>query len=232
MLHKADERWVLEAYPGLVQTDGGVAGSIEFEASYDVSRDLFQILEAHSPVKGDGSALTCRFEIRIEERRVKSFSELPALYVGGVDPTPDRHFGGDKSACLCSSLEEGEFLAPDLQFRSYLERLIIPFLYGQTFYSLNGRWPWSEYAHYATGLLESYARYPDRAKTESLLQSLTQYRDIWPAIRAALLQRNYVKGHTPCFCEKKDQIRRCHPDALRGLQRLWRDVRELNLPIA
>jgi hypothetical protein len=42
-------------------------------------------------------------------------------------------------------LEEDDFLDPEFQFRLFLERLVIPFLYGQAFYSANGRWPWIEY---------------------------------------------------------------------------------------
>jgi hypothetical protein len=143
----------------------------------------------------------------------------------------DRHFGADKSACLCSSLEEDEFLTPELQFRLVLEKLVIPFLYGQLFYSLNQRWPWSEYAHYVTGLLESYGKYPDPTKIENLVQMLMRCQDVWPAIRAALRQKNYIKGHTPCFCSKKDQMRRCHPNALRGIQQLQCDIQARKIVI-
>lgn len=231
MLQKDDEKWLQETYPRLVVTDGDLAGRIEFDASYDRRHDAFQILGSDSVLEGDALALACSFEVRIEERKGRSLSRLPALYVGGVDPILDRHFGGDNSACLCSPLEEDEFLIPDLQFRLFLERLVIPFLYGQLFYSLNGCWPWLEYAHSATGLLESYGRYPDRAKAGILLEALKQCGAVWPAIQGALLRRDYVKGHTPCFCGGEDQIRRCHPDALRGVRRLWRDIRELNLPV-
>ncbi len=231
MLKKDDEGWLCQAYPGLVPTHTGLAGTIEFNASYDAGSDLFRILGEGVPDEVGGLALAGRFEIRIEERTVKSFSALPALYVEGVEPSSDRHFGGDKSACLCSSLEEDEFLTPEFESRLFVEKLVVPFLYGQVFYDLHRRWPWSEYSHFATGLLESYGKFPDPTKIEGFLQTLMQYRNIWPAIRIALLQKDYIKGHIACFCEKKDQIRRCHPAALRAIQQLRCDIEKAKIVI-
>jgi hypothetical protein len=113
-----------------------------------------------------------------------------------------------------------------------LEQLVIPFLYGQSFYSKCHRWPWKEYAHNATGLLESFDDL-DTANVEELrifLDMLAADRDSWPHIRA-VLQRNEVKGHTPCFCPRRDHIRRCHPKALAGLRRLQQLVKRTSLPV-
>ena len=98
---------------------------------------------------------------------------------------------------------------------------MIPFLYGQSFYSEHRRWPWKEYAHNATGLLESFddSNINGEDEVQSFVYLLAGDRDAWPQIRAAL-QRDVVKGHTACFCPKRDHIRRCHPKALDGLRRL------------
>ncbi len=169
--------------------------------------------------------LTGSFNIRIEERREKSTSRLPAVLVEEVEPTPGRHFNQkDKTACLCSPLEEDEFLEPEFSFRPFLERLVIPFLYGQAFYSSRGGWPWAQYEHGATGILEAYSKVAGSGSAEACLRLLIQDPG-WSQIKAALGQKSYVKGHTLCFCERRDQIRRCHPDALRGLLQLQRDLR-------
>jgi len=231
MLKPEDEEWLSEAFSGLVPTDTSVAGLITFKAAFDVQRDLFTILGEKASDDIPGLVLTGTLKIRIEERTVKAFSALPALYVEEIEPSTDRHFGGDKSACLCSSLEEDEFLTPEFQFRVFLEHLVIPFLYGQIFFSSEGHWPWSEYAHYATGLLESYGKYPDPSKAAELLQKIMKYDDSWPAVRAALQRMDHIKGHTPCFCSKRDQIRRCHPNALRGIRQLQNDIRMQKIAI-
>jgi hypothetical protein len=195
-----------------------------FAAAYDAERNRFQVLDANVHAEADGVVLAGKFTIRIEERTVKVFSSLPALFVEEIEPSSNRHFGADKSACLCSPLIEGEFLSPTFELKHFIEELVIPFLYGQLFYSANRRWPWSEYAHFATGLLEAYAHCPDPTKIEGLLRILAGYPDTWPLIKALLQRKSYIKGHTPCLCSTRDQMRRCHPDALRGLQQLRRDL--------
>jgi hypothetical protein len=226
MLKADDREWLARAFPGLTPTDTCLAGVIELRATFDSDSGLFQILGDDPLVESRGLALAGRYTVRIEERTAKTFSALPALYFEEIEPSSDRHFGPDKSACLCSALEEDEFLSPDFQLQRFLERLVIPFLYGQVFYSLNQRWPWPEYAHGATGLLESYGKFPVPAKLDSSLVALIQCGQAWPPIRAALLQRDYIKGHTACFCERKDQIRRCHPRALQGIRQLQQDIKD------
>lgn len=226
MLKASDRDWLARAFPGLTTTDAGLAGIIKFRAAFDSDSALFQILGDDPRAEDRGLVLEGEFAVRVEARSSRSFSALPAVYVEGIEPCSARHFGPDKSACLCSALEEDEFLTPDFQLQLFFERLVIPFLYGQVFYSLNQRWPWSEYAHGATGLLESYGRLSQPAKLDSFLQTLTQCQDAWPAIRAALLQKDYIRGHTACFCEKKDQIRRCHPGALEGIRLLQKNIRD------
>src|ERR1700727_2238404 len=53
-------------------------------------------------------------------------------------------------------------LSGAFQIRAFLEQLVIPFLYGQVFYSSKNRWPWAEYAHGATGILEAYSKTRDQ----------------------------------------------------------------------
>lgn len=224
MLKDNDEQWLRANYPGLVRDGRTVTGTIEFSASYRSENNQFVILGEESADGESAEVLTSQFNIRIAERRDKSTSQLPAVFVDGVEPVPERHFNQkDQSACLCSPLEEREFLEPEFDFRLFVERLIIPFLYGQTFYSSHRRWPWGEYAHGATGILEAYSTVHDPTRAEACLQLLKEDRN-WLRIQAALGQKPYVKGHTLCFCEKRDQIRRCHPRALAGLLQLQRDL--------
>ena len=231
MLRESDEQWLHDNHPGLIPAEHGVAGRIEFAASYSEESHTFLIRSDGVPDQAAAVALSGVFEIRIDERSNESVSRLPALYVQGVDPTDDRHFNQkDKSACLCIPFEEDEFLQPEFQFRLFLERLVIPFLYGQIFYSSRGHWPWTEYAHGATGILEAYSKIRDQNRATECLHLLAQDR-AWPRIKSALRQSPQIKGHTPCFCPKMDHIRRCHPGALKGTLRLQRDLEALGRPI-
>jgi hypothetical protein len=230
MLTDEDKLWLREKHPGLAPVSEGVTGTIEFEAAYNKQSDRFFV--PCDGVANSGSVvLSGQFKIRIQERINKSFSSLPAVFVEEVDPISDRHFSQiDKTACLCSPLIENEFLVPKFQFEIFLERLVIPFLYAQVYYSREKHWPWSEYAHGATGLLEAYSKIADPSKADECLQKLALDANAWPRIKAALHQEPYVKGHTPCFCPKRNPIRRCHPRALEGIQQLRRDIRTRTTP--
>jgi hypothetical protein len=232
MLTKEDESWLFTAYPQLVPSKNGVAGTIEFKAAYNSETGRFLILPDGTDADGVGTILSSRFNVRIEQRTSILFSILPAVYVEDVAPLEERHFSqADKSACLCSPFHEQELLKPQFQFKRFLEELVIPFLYGQTFYSTHQRWPWAEYSHGATGLLEAYLNISDESRAEECLTTLAKDRN-WSRIESALQQKPHIKGHIPCFCPKQDHIRRCHPKALQGLLQLQRDIRALGTPIA
>src|SRR6266581_2589438 len=180
MLKESDELWLRDAHPALIPAGNAITGGIEFRASYGQQTNRFLILADHTADPIDAVTLSGAFQIRIEERSDKSDSRLPALYVQGIDPTTERHFNQrDKSACLCSPFDENDFLEPEFQFRPFFERLVIPFLYGQVFCSSKGHWPWAEYAHGATGILEAYSKVRDQNRTEQCLQKLAQDMS-WP----------------------------------------------------
>ncbi len=231
MLRNEDEEWLRTAYPRLTPQANGLAGVVEFKAAYDSQSNRFLIPEDSASDGIAGLALSGEFRIRIEERISKVFSSLPAVFLPDVEVTESRHFGRDRSACLCSPFAEEEFLRPEFQFRNFFEQLVIPFLYGQVFYDIKGDWPWREYSHGATGILEAYAEIVGAASPRDCLQLLRQYDTLWKRIRDALLQEPYVKGHTPCFCPKMDHIRRCHSTALKGARRLQRDAAEQGIAI-
>jgi hypothetical protein len=231
MLTASDEEWLRHNYSGLQPSEGAVSGTITFTASYDRDTNKFYILSDEIPDGATSIVLSGSFQIRIEERTDKSTSQLPALYVQGINPIPERHFGqADKSACVCSPFDEQDFLKPELQFRAFLEQLVIPFLYGQLFYSSENRWPWPEFSHGATGILEAYSKISNASRATDCLRLLAQDKN-WRNICSALQQKPHIKGHILCFCEKPDQIRRCHPDALEGARRLQQDLRALGIPI-
>src|SRR5580704_12090307 len=100
MLKESDEQWLRHAHPALGLTGNAITGTIDFRASYDQQSNRFLILADHAGEPVDAVTLSGAFQIRIEERTDKSDSRLPALYVQGIDPTPERHFNQrDKSAC-------------------------------------------------------------------------------------------------------------------------------------
>ncbi len=226
-----DKEWLNKRYPQLSLNDSGISGILEFTAVYDDKSGSFFIIEGETGNKPEGTQLSGKFKIELRERSDTSLSRLPALFIEGIDPIMDRHFNQrDKIACLCSPFEEEGFLIPEFRFAKFLEELVIPFLYGQAFYSANGHWPWSEYAHGATGLFESYFKEGDSGKANECVRKLSLDKD-WGEIKSVLGNKSGIKGHLPCFCEKADFMRRCHPNALNGLRQLWRDIRDQKITL-
>lgn len=229
VLKEKDREWLALRYPGLRPEPNGVAGRIDCRATYNASTNRFLVLNDSVADVVGGVELRINFVVRISERTHKADSALPALHVQAVEATPDRHFNPvDKSACLCSPFEEREFVEPSFDFRRYLEELVIPFLYGQTYYIDHKRWPWRDYSHGTIGLLQSYAWFSDRIDLQLCLRILRERKD-WPTVRSALLQRGRVKGYVPCFCGTKRNIRTCHPDAWCGIELLRQKVRSLRV---
>jgi len=232
MLNQTDEKWLRATHPGLAFADKVVQGDLRFSASYDRATNTFVLLGDPQAGILKGETLSGSFRVHIQERTDKSVSKLPALHIENVERTPKRHFNQqDKSACLCSPLEEQEFLEPDFCFPKYLQQLVIPFLYGQLYVTANNQWPWAEYEHGATGILEAYSKAKDQTSLDECLRQLRRDPS-WPAIRAGLRQVPYMKGHTPCFCGKKDHIRRCHPAAWQGALRLQKDLISLGIVVS
>lgn len=230
MLNAIDEHWLNEVQPGLTRDGDAIVGSVAFRAIYQPEVHRFEIL-GRDAVRNSADVVSAIFRIRIEARKDAAYSRLPSLFVEGIDPNPDRHFNqNDKSACLCSPLDEDDFLDPEFNFQQYLCELVIPFLYGQVYFSQHGRWPWPDYAHGAVGILEAYE---DRGGAHNLHECLRRLRQDsgWERIRRTLLQSSPIKGHTCCFCSRGEKIRRCHPKALLGARRLQRDIAILKVSI-
>src|SRR4051794_32258009 len=102
MLTKSDEEWLNRSHPNLLFNGSSISGTINFAATYNAEINRFLILEDGVVDEVGGIPLSGTFKIRIEPRLTFSHSALPAVYVDDVEPIENRHFGFDKSACLCS----------------------------------------------------------------------------------------------------------------------------------
>ncbi len=225
MLNDDHKAWLCQAYPRLSSASDEISGVVDFTGTYNGESGHFQVLYGDSEDEVGGLRLTGSFAVRLKPRNDTSLSKLPALYVLDVKPIDDRHFSQiDQSACLCSPFEEEEFLVGGLAFIAFFEQLIIPFLYGQEFFSRYRRWPWGEYAHGAVGLLEAYADIRDPLRAEECWNKLRHDTKAWPGISSVLEQLSEVSERIRCFCPRKDQMRRCHPRALEGLRQLRRHL--------
>lgn len=228
MLTKSNKQWLEEYYPGLsVESNDKVTGEVFLTATYNKESGRFLEIEQDTIDGVGGQRLSGTFKIAIITRTITTHSRLPALIVENIDTIPNRHFNqSDRSACMCNPIEEGEYLEPQFDFQRYFKELVIPFLYGQLYYSQEGHWPWFDYAHGGLGTIEAFSRNSTPDKAIECIQRISQEVQLWKIIKPMLLQKEDIKGHTLCPCPKHEHLRRCHPVALEGLRLLRKVVKE------
>ena len=132
------------------------------------------------------------------------------------------------TACLCvKQMEKGRF-PPGSNLVTFIDDLVIPYLYGLSYYDKNGRWPWIEYNHGSLGLLEFYAEDESEQTKESIQQVVAQVR----------LEINWKEYHKQfrkpspeklCVCGSRKPFQKCHPRAWPGVLRLHADLKRFQL---
>lgn len=230
-----DKSWIKANYPELTLTNDEISGVVDVLATYNPESRMFLDLKNTTVDAVGGIRLSGNFSIMIAEREMseRAFSDLPKVIIDGILAQPERHINPtDKSACLCSPLEEESYLYPTFQIAGFFEKLLIPFLYGQIFYDSFKSWPWPDYGHGAIGILESYNYLSDPIQAATCLKRLSTYKDSqWAEIKILLAKRGNIKGHSICICQTKEKIRNCHERALLGLRKLQHDIKSQNLII-
>lgn len=207
-----------------------VSGVITFRASYDKTRrgNEFQILY-NKVEKGSGQVLHSRYKIKI----VFDSTRIPRLFVVGlISYTADRHFDQHEAACLCGLFEGALFFSNGYSFISYIEKLVMPFLYGQTYLDIFGieKWPWEEYSHSVPGFLESYSTSGNIELLSLMLGDMIR-SPAYNKIFHILTSNRKPRKDSPCFCNQHNKleytIEKCNPKSWEGLCKLYTDFKLL-----
>lgn len=242
-LSESDKRWLQVAYPGLTKEENGlliISGEFQFDAIHTGEGHVdHEIDEAGSNHQGE--RISDAYEIRIEFQSSKH-SDLPKVYETGGRITKiaedrnvdlgDLHINGDGTACLCIVLEETQYFPHGFSITTFINKLVIPFFYAQSYFEKFGNWPWKTYSHGFLGSLEWYLEQGDMASegTANFLVHL-QTSPAWQIIRKELAKKKGIKGHHSCICGKQQIYRKCHKRVLDGLKKLHQDVKAFKIKI-
>jgi len=233
MITETEITWLESNHPTLkVNTDHTeVSGDFNFTATYDSETDKFTWLTSPGQT-APGVVLSGTYKIAI--KKIEDEKLLPSLKVE-IDKEKlitDRHFYPSGGACLCGPAEVYEFIKQGYSFPRYFETLVVPFLYGQTYYDLYSKWPWGEYTHGAAGVFESYSR-SEKTKehAEACLRQLQKNGD-WPRIKRVLSGEERITETSNCFCTKPKQIRRCHGYTWSAMLKLKKDIRDYRISLS
>lgn len=127
---------------------------------------------------------------------------------GRIPRTADRHVFPKDGNCCLGVWEEWLLTSPDHRFETYLTGPMHDYFVSQTYYEVNGVWPFGERSHGMLGVLEAYA---------DLLGIAPDAKIITNYLR--LLSRQQIKGHAFCPCGSGRRLRRCHSNDLHRLTR-------------
>lgn len=214
---------VRNKFPKLALRDPGVwDGEIDIDATYNEER------------------ITDSFKIGIVASD-KYPHELPAMIeIGGrtnsiaekyrLTDRRDLHYNvKNRVACLCVKQEEKIKFPPGSNLVNFIDDLVIPYLYGLSYYDQHGKWPWGEYSHGGLGLLEFYA--------ENGEQTVEQIEEVAKSFVADDHWKEYSRQFRKpsaerfCVCGSQKPFRKCHPRAWQGVERLHADLKRLEVNI-
>jgi hypothetical protein len=119
---------------------------------------------------------------------------------------PDyEHLNPNGTLCLAVPIEQRRVFFEQPTLLGFVNRLLIPYLYGYCFWSKHGYHPFNEAEHGCEGILRHYIG------TLGLQDSLAAL-----SVICFLFEHGY-RGHHECPCGSGRKVRACHGPALRAL---------------
>ncbi len=115
------------------------------------------------------------------------------------------HCNPNGTLCLAVPIEQRRVFFEQPTLLGFVNKLLIPYLYGYCFWSKHGYHPFGEAAHGYEGILRHYI---DTLDLPNPLAAL--------AVICFLFEHGY-RGHHPCPCGSGRIVRACHGPALRAL---------------
>lgn len=242
-LKNADRKWLRENYSELtpvIDKNGKekITGKLKFDMVYYEENKPYVLNPTQTQLE-NGLHIRDVYDLEII-LQPGSYSELPRVYEtsGRIQqnarqrnlPISDIHVNGDGSACLCLSVDEKRLLPDGFKLEHYIPRLVIPFFFAQSHFEKQGSWPWGQWGHGVSGLLEWYFKQPQitKEKLDIFIQQALALSD-GPELKRHLMKKSGIKGHHPCICGSTNKFRNCHIDAMRGLRKLKEDMHDLGV---
>jgi hypothetical protein len=141
----------------------------------------------------------------------------------------DLHYNTElKSACVCVKQEEKIMFPPGSNLVDFINNLVIPYLYGLSYFEEQGRWPWGERSHGVLGLLEFYAESSDEL-TKSSIEEVSETFRKDPNWKEYSKQLQKPRKDRACPCGSKKAFSKCHSKAWQGLLNLKENLTRLGL---
>jgi len=130
-------------------------------------------------------------------------TELPhVIEVDGKVEKTFSHLNEDKTLCLAVPMEVRRIFQDTPSLLGFVEKLVIPYLYGYCYWKKHGIMPFGEASHGNAGVLEYYRELFNPVNDLALLKGLYG------------IYKHGYRGHHSCPCGSGAIIRKCHKDTV------------------
>lgn len=233
MINEEEKQWINENFPELVfhSCNTRISGELHFKAFYSPDEKLF-IRNPENGYENNFGFIEDCFEVEISNiygnqvpvvREISKKIEKTKNQLGLKD-LMDLHINGDGTFCLCVKTEESLILNNSFNLIDFFEKLLIPFLYYQSYYYKYQIEPWEGYSHGNMGILESYLKKSDKSNKD-LINIYFNY--LSKNIRLGIKQNIKLRGHNNCLCGSGNKFRNCHKNAYFGYYKLVNDYKAI-----
>jgi hypothetical protein len=212
---------VKDRYPRLRMTEDGVVdGTFDLHAIYDGKerRDEFQVRIVAPADYPDSMPSLTETGGRTEAIAKKH----------GIEDVRDLHRNPNGTACVCAKPDERHRFPKAASLSDFIEGLVVPYLFGLSYFDEHGEWPWSDYSHGALGIAEYYADADDVPSPESIGATVNLLRadDSWAELRRQIRMPSAMRM---CVCGSRKPISQCHKGVWAGVVKLNCHIEELGL---
>lgn len=226
-LTKSDKEWLQRRYPGLNSgSDNGIeaiSGKFRFDADFRDQRIIDQYTIRIEMRPSEASDLPTVFET---DSRISLGAEVKGKSLA------DLHTYADGSACLCLKLAEAGYFPNGFALPAFIQELVLPYFYAQSYFEIHGKWPWDTLSHGILGWIEWYRDQEPSSReiTYGFLEKLKATQS-WHVIQKELSKKNELKGHQRCICGSGRRYRDCHESVFSALWNLRRDAQNYGIEI-
>ena len=182
--------------------------TVHKELTHIVEHDTKTLLSGalNFEASADGlETITTSFDIELTIPHVFPDQLPQAKEIGGRIGTDYEHLYPDGTLCLAVPIEQRRISFEQPTLLGFVDRLLVPYLYGYCFWSKHGYHPFDEAAHGCEGILHHYF---ETLRLRDPLAAL--------AVISFLFEHGY-RGHHDCPCGSGRKVRVCHGPALRVL---------------
>lgn len=116
-----------------------------------------------------------------------------------IPKIPDRHINIDNTLCLAVLPEELKIAKNGISFKFFLDKVLVPHLSRETYYSMEKEYPSGEYEHGSDGIWKYFEEILNVSDKLLIIKELQKIEET-----------KQLKRNEKCYCESGKNFKKCH----------------------